>query len=175
MLERRDGTSSDYLEIAARLIRKRLYVEREFGMASKIGAYYSVGSEVPTMQIIQDVLRDRGEAYLPVVTGARTMEFGRITSLAGLRSGIHGVPEPRYFTAGTCPDVVIVPAVGVAPDGSRLGYGLGYYDAFLGTHKTGTTIATVLEKQIVKKIPADEHDIRIDMIITEKRTIRASR
>lgn len=174
MLDRRDSTSSDYLEIAARQIRKKLYKEKEFVEASSIGAYYSTGSEVPTGQMILDALRTR-DVYLPRVIDTRIMEFGQITSLDELRPGIYGVSEPKQSAANECPDVVIVPAVGASPDGSRLGYGLGYYDTFLRSHKVGTTIAIVLEKQIIRRLPTDDHDVRIDMIITEDRVIRPPR
>jgi len=63
--------------------------------------------------------------------------------------------------------------------GNRLGYGAGYYDKLL-SHKSKrlsktkgriTTIALAFEEQIAEKIPSEPHDIRVDLIVTDKRLI----
>ncbi|NNL58115.1 MAG: 5-formyltetrahydrofolate cyclo-ligase, partial [Nitrosopumilus sp.] len=56
----------------------------------------------------------------------------------------------------------------------RLGYGHGFYDRFLAENKT-TTISITLDKQIVKRIPKDDHDVLIDWIVTEDRMIQTQR
>ncbi|MCK5506006.1 MAG: 5-formyltetrahydrofolate cyclo-ligase, partial [Thermodesulfovibrionia bacterium] len=57
--------------------------------------------------------------------------------------------------------------------GNRLGYGEGYYDKLLSRSKINTSmIALAFEEQIAEKIPAEPHDIKVDMIITDKRLIK---
>jgi 5-formyltetrahydrofolate cyclo-ligase len=77
-------------------------------------------------------------------------------------------------------DIEIIPGIGFDLKGNRIGYGSGYYDKLL-SHKSmrhskkGGHFATVglaFEEQIVKRVPSEPHDIRVDMIITDQRLIR---
>lgn len=173
-LEKRDNTSFDLMNIASKQILKRLKKIRSFKDAQKIGAYYSIGSEIPTQDIIQEVLSSGKEMYLPRVTDSE-MEFRRIDDFSSLERGSFDIMEPRQ----DCPvdnslDVILVPTVGISPKGVRLGYGHGYYDRFLAKNKT-VTIALTLEKQIIRNIPKSEHDVLIDWIVTEDRTLESSK
>jgi len=61
----------------------------------------------------------------------------------------------------------------ISKSGDRLGYGRGYYDKFLSS--TGAVkISLTYSKQIVKSIPSESHDIKIDLIITEDEIIKVS-
>jgi len=68
-------------------------------------------------------------------------------------------------------DVVIVPAIALTRDGFRLGYGYGYFDRFLHGKKS-KTISLSYAKQIVRSFPHDNHDIKINCIVTEDEVIR---
>ena len=76
-------------------------------------------------------------------------------------------PEEKSF------DVILVPAIGLAKEGSRIGYGHGYYDKFLAD-KSVTKIALTYNKQIVKSIPYSDYDIKMDWIVSENESIRIS-
>ncbi|MEK7332217.1 MAG: 5-formyltetrahydrofolate cyclo-ligase, partial [Nitrospirota bacterium] len=59
--------------------------------------------------------------------------------------------------------------------GNRLGYGAAYYDKLLATMERKIPIvAPAYEEQIVEKIPAEPHDIKVDKIITDKRVIECT-
>ena len=64
-----------------------------------------------------------------------------------------------------------MPGVAFDLNRNRLGYGKGYYDRFLEKNSSLYTIALALECQIVDHIPANEHDIRPEYILTEERVI----
>ncbi len=67
-------------------------------------------------------------------------------------------------------DVVIVPLVAASSDGSRLGYGGGYYDRFLSKIRPDTiTIGLAYEMQVFDSIPTEEHDVKLNYIVTENR------
>ena len=178
LLERRDNTSSDLLAIAGQRIRRRLAGLGALAGAKKIGAYYSIGSEIPTPGIIGDLLSGGREVFLPKVTGGGTMTFRRITGLSGLEMGrgrSFDIMEPK----DSCPedndlDAILVPTVAISPAGVRLGYGYGFYDRFLGA-SNAVTVSLTLEKQLVRRIPSSDHDVAIDWIVTEDRTLRARR
>ena len=174
LLEKRDNTSFDLMKIASNKIQKKLKKIESFRNAQKIGAYYPIGSELLTQDIIQEALSSGKEVYLPKVIG-KEMEFRKITDFSSLEIGNYDIMEPRK----ECPtesnlEVILVPAIGISPQGIRLGYGYGYYDRFLSKNKT-VTISLILEKQIVKKIPKDDHDVLIDWIVTEDRVLKTSK
>lgn len=166
LLERRDSTSHDLLKITSEKIQKRLSKIFSFKNAKKIGAYYPVGSEVLTQDIIQELLSKGKEVYLPKVIGGN-MEFRKIMDFSSLEIGSFDIMEPKE----ECPvnnnlDVILVPTVGISQTGVRLGYGHGFYDKFLAKNKT-VAISLTLEKQIIKNIPKSDHDIIMDWIVTE--------
>ncbi len=170
LLEKRDNTSFDLLKIASEKMQKRLKKIYAFRDAQKIGVYYPIGSEILTQDIIQELLSNGKDVFLPKVIGKK-MEFRKISNFSSLEKGSFDIMEPK----DECPtdnslDVILVPTVGISPVGVRLGYGHGFYDKFLAEHKV-TTISLTLEKQIVKNIPKSEHDIIIDWIITEDRIL----
>ena len=70
-------------------------------------------------------------------------------------------------------DVILVPNIGMTRTGSRLGYGYGYYDRFLKNSDV-PSIALTYAKQIVKKVPTSENDVKIDWIVTENEIIDTS-
>lgn len=173
LLERRDTTSFDMMKIASSQIHKKLRKSKIFKDANKIGAYYPIGSEVLTQDIMQEVLSDGKELFLPKVK-ADKMEFRKITDFSSLEIGHFEIMEPK----DDCPsdnslDLLLVPTVGISEDGVRLGYGHGFYDKFLANNKI-ETISLTYEKQIIKKIPKSDHDILMNWILTEERFVKVS-
>ena len=172
LLERRDNTSGDLLEIAARKIQSRLKKIPAYVNAKRPGFYYSIGSEIPTQDIIQELLNVGRRVSLPKVLGS-DMEFREIDDFASLERGSFGIMEPKDRCHIASPDVVLVPAVGVSPDGARLGYGHGFYDRFLEKNDT-VSITLVLAKQLVRNIPSSVGDQKVDWIVTEDGIFRTS-
>ena len=85
-----------------------------------------------------------------------------------LRLGTFGIHEP----APECPifdrkklDLVLVPGVGFALNGFRLGRGKGYYDRLL-VELAGFKCGMAFEWQLAVEIPTESHDIRLDCILT---------
>ena len=174
LLERRDNTSFDLMKIASQKIQKKLRKIYAFKNAQKVGVYYPIGSEILTQDIVQELLSQGKEVFLPK-TRKDDMEFRRILDFSSLESGNFGIMEPKdSCDADNKLDVVLVPTVAITPTGVRLGYGHGYYDKFLADNKI-VTISLALEKQVVKKIPRSDHDITIDWIVTENRTIQTQK
>ena len=174
LLEKRDNTSFDLMKIASDKIAKKLKKIRAFRDAQKIGAYYPIGSEVQTQDIIQELLSQGKEVFLPRVSG-ENMDYKKISDFSSLESGSFDIMEPKIEceTLNNL-DLILVPTVGITPKGVRLGYGYGFYDRFLANHKT-LTISLTLEKQVVKNIPKSDHDVLIDWIVTEDNIIDTQR
>ena len=168
LLERRDATSFDLMKIASEKIHKKLRKNQIFHDAKKIGAYYPIGSEVLTQDIMQEILSVGKELYLPKMIEDE-IEFRKITDFSCLERGNFDIMEPK----DDCPvdnnlDLLLVPTVGISQDGVRLGYGHGFYDKFLSKNKI-ETISLIWEKQVIKKIPRSDHDVIMNWILTEDR------
>jgi 5-formyltetrahydrofolate cyclo-ligase len=63
-----------------------------------------------------------------------------------------------------------VPAIAYDANGNRVGRGKGYYDRLLAETKA-TKIGVGYDFQIVDSIDAEAHDIAVDMVITDRRSI----
>lgn len=179
LLARRDNTSAEMLAMVSEAVRRRLRHWPPLQNARLVGLYHSIGSEINTDGIIQDIQDSDKTLLLPVVlddpddSGSHPhMEFRVIRNERDLTLGSFGIMEPRTRCTVAVPDVVVVPAVAVTPNGHRLGYGRGYYDAYLQTNPIPSVAAT-LEKQVVKSIPTNSYDIPVDWVVTEGRLFEA--
>ena len=171
LLDIRDGLSLDFIKITSKEIQDNLREIDYFRAAETIGAYYSIGSEVQTQELLQSILNAGKNLALPKVV-KNDLVFKKISSLLELEQGNFSVMEPK----DRCEvvknlDAVIVPAIALSKDGYRLGYGFGYYDRYLHGKKS-TKIALSYAKQIVKSFPHDDHDIKMNFIVTEDGIIK---
>lgn len=88
-----------------------------------------------------------------------------------VRIGAYGIPEP----APACPifdlkklDLVLVPGIGFALNGFRLGRGKGFYDRLLAGIE-GCKCGVAFEWQLTVEIPSEAHDVCLDCILTPTR------
>ena len=71
-------------------------------------------------------------------------------------------------------DLIVIPALAASTDGTRLGQGGGWYDRALTHRSPGTpVVAVIFDDEVLEAgiIPAEPHDIPIDVIVTPTRTI----
>lgn len=96
-----------------------------------------------------------------------------------LRVGHYGVREPLLgarFPRGEI-DIVLIPGLAFDTRGGRIGFGAGFYDRLLkGLRPTVLKVGLAFDFQIADEpLPQDEHDIPMDLIITESSWIDAQR
>ena len=104
------------------------------------------------------------------------MEFVRIQSLDhDLQDGYMGIKKPVSDDYEIPQDgLLVMPGLAFDVTLNRIGYGGGFYDRYLvknGDRYYKTAIC--FDYQVLDDIPAEEFDIRPDMIITDKRIITA--
>ena len=173
LLEKRDSTSFDLMEIHSERILSKLMKTKVISEAESIGCYYSIGSEVQTIELISHLLNEKKSVSLPKIS-SNTMSFRMIDDLSRLEKGEFDIPEPKdNAPIQEKHDVILVPCVGLDNEGNRIGYGQGFYDKYL-EGDNAIKIALSYSKQIVKSIPISTEDIKMDWIITEKDVIKTS-
>lgn len=90
---------------------------------------------------------------------------------------ILGMPYPTSGVLGPMAihdaDLLLIPAALVARDGSRLGWGRGYFDRTLGSMESRPpTFAVVYDHEVVDSVPTEPHDQTVDGAITQSGVIR---
>jgi 5-formyltetrahydrofolate cyclo-ligase len=186
LLRKRDNIESKEKRKKNAAIRKRLYASTDFRNAKRILFYASFRSEAATIQCIVHTLKLKKRVMLPLVDRKKKrLRIFQIKNISDLSYGFMGIPEPAAHKPHERSlddlDIAIIPGAGFDPEGNRLGYGAGYYDKLMsGITKKGSgirgkglpvLIALAFEEQIVPKILSETHDVKMDKIITDKRTI----
>ena len=173
LLEKRDATSAELRGIVSERIHENLKKNSSFVNAQNIACYFPICSEVDTHDIMLDVLEQGKSLLLPKIIGDN-IEFHIVSNLEKLEKGRFEIMEPKDSCERTKKiDCVLIPTVGVSKSGVRLGYGHGYYDRFL-LSTDAMKISLTYSKQVIKSIPNDSHDIKMDWIVTEDENIKIS-
>ena len=83
----------------------------------------------------------------------------------------YGILEPNEYACEVSIDLLdalIVPGLAFTVDGKRLGYGGGYYDKLLSMKSfKAFAIGFCFKFQIIKDLPTEIHDRKVDYIITD--------
>ena len=142
-----------------------------FAQVDRIACYLSMGTEPGTGPLITGLLKRGADVIVPVTSSEdRQMEWVLFDPAAPLRLSTIGIPEPDGPRLGhdALEDVglVIVPAMAVDHAGNRLGRGAGYYDRALAS-VTAPVCAVVHANELMESVPNDDHDVRVQMAVTE--------
>lgn len=178
VLNRREALGSAAVSRKSQLIRERFRSLAEYQTARTVMLFATFGSEVDTFGVISDALHDGKTVVLPKVDRQRKeLRLYRILDPAELQPGCMKIPEPAVGEDRRVSpeeiDLVAVPGVAFDYSGARIGYGGGYYDRLLGgMHKLPQLVVLAFEEQIVDEVPRESHDVLIDLIVTDQRTIR---
>lgn len=135
-------------------------------------------SEPGTSALI-DLLRQRNiRVLLPRVEGD-ALAWVELTDVTTFTSSALGMQEPAIVSIthalSDC-DAIVLPALAVASDGSRLGQGGGFYDRALQgvpLHSDGgpVRIGLIFDDEVLAELPLEAHDCRLDHAITPERIL----
>jgi len=149
--------------------------------ADLLVAYHNIGAEVDTAVLLEVIIASGRGAALPYCRDDGSIGLGRIWSpREDVVPGRHGVMEPADRLKGNVraeqAGAVICPGVAFDENCGRLGRGGGYYDRFLRQIKGDSLIiGCAFDCQISPSpLPMDEHDVPMDVVITEKRAFPKS-
>jgi len=134
-------------------------------------------NEVDTHSLIREALSGNIRVLVPSTDFDRNeLIISEIKDMRELAPARYGLLEPRRGSlVPTDPgkaDIIIVPGVAFDRHCRRIGFGGGYYDRLLADSKA-TTIALGYEGQMVERVPVDDNDMPVDIIVTESGVYRA--
>ena len=166
-----------YDKAAGEDIARRLTAHPAWAAADSVFCYVGRRGEIDTRPLLRAALEAGKTLAVPLCMGPGMMQARAVRSLEELApAGPYGIPEPPP-EAPAVPlediDLAIVPCVGAAADGRRLGRGGGYYDRFLARY-TGSALLLCRERLLCPDIPREAHDICIPAVITEKGRLGAA-
>lgn len=121
---------------------------------------------------LASIARKRGmRVAFPICDPAtERMEFRYLEKDQRLHPGAYGIPEPPKDAERCIPDkntLCILPALAMDVQGTRIGYGKGYYDRFLADFP-GMAVCAIYEKMLQRRLPREEHDRPIPWLCTER-------
>lgn len=136
-----------------------------------IYTYMAIGSEVDTISMMQEFIRQGKKLAVPKVEGD-VIAFYEIQSVKDCKPGLWGILEPvSYKAPAQDAGLILLPGLAFDEKGNRLGYGGGYYDKYLKSRPDCICAALSYELQILEEVPHEEHDCRVDYIVTPERII----
>ena len=151
-------------------IEKRVLSSGDFAAAGSIFIYLSTEAEPSTARIIEKALSLGKQVAVPVCGENGLMTFVTLHEKTVFRSNRFGILQP--LTGQTVypeneTDLCIMPCVAASENGNRLGHAGGYYDRFLAENPCRKMLLC-FSPLILPGIPAEEHDIRPDVIVTDR-------
>ncbi len=178
MIAQRNNLKPEEITKKSKIIGEKLFALPEIKKAKTILFFVSFRNEVETRPLIEKSISLGKRVILPRINKEKKeLDLYAINNLEELIPGTWNIPEPdpRKTNIVTLKeiDTVIVPGVVFDENGNRIGYGGGYYDRLLSkifqTHKT--FIGLCFDFQIKKSIPQEANDVRINFLLTEKRSL----
>jgi len=171
--QKRASLTESERQSCSECITYRLFNMHEFQQAKIVFVYISWSTEVATHQIIKRLLSIGKKVLVPKIIDKETMVAQSLEDWEDLKPGTLGIltPSKGHITDETV-DLAITPGLGFTERGHRIGFGAGYYDRWFSAHDVHLKVALAFENQIVDELPVEETDIPVDMILTEKRTIK---
>ena len=173
-LARRDALSDEARANAAQALAARV-LPVDVVNDTVVSGYWPIRNEIDPMPLMRHLAARGARLALPVITGRdQPLVFRAWTADAQLLRGQLGIMEPSPQSATLEPDIVLVPLAAFDRAGHRIGYGAGHYDRTLlqlRASKPIVAIGLAFAVQEIETIPTLPHDVRLDYMLTEDRTI----
>lgn len=147
--------------------------------AQRVSCYLPVGTEPDTRPFLGWAREQGVEVLLPSARADGLMDWIRDQGDETV-IGAHGIPEPQGerlspLSVGET-DLMLIPACAVDLRGTRLGWGLGYFDRCLEPMTERPPVFAVLyEDEIVDSLPREAHDIPVTGAVTSERILYLDR
>ena len=157
LLAARRSRTPDELTAARSGIRAAVLSQARALRWSAVAAYVPMATEPGSVELLDGLAGLEVRVIVPVVLGDRDLSWSAWAADAG-ELGVEAI---------TTVDAVLVPALAVAGDGTRLGRGGGSYDRALARTRAGVPIAALLfDGELVDALPRDPWDLPVSAVVT---------
>ncbi len=173
ILNIRNNMDGELAAQKSRVIIDKVKSTEEYKNSKSIMVYMDFKNEVNTKMFISEALKEGKKVIIPYTDIKNVVIIPvEIDSLDDLVECKFGYLEPRKEKINNPYDVdkidlILVPGVAFDKKRNRVGFGKGFYDRLL-KNRRAKAIALAYEFQVLDEVPADEHDVKMDMIITEE-------
>lgn len=133
----------------------------------KLFSYMALAEEPDLLDAMKTAKTWGWKVYIPAVLEPPKMEAALWTKQLTKTSLGFYQPQELSVIAPEELSVLWIPGVAFDSEGYRLGMGGGFYDRFLQSTK-GVKIGIGWSFQLIKEIPKETHDFKMDLVITEK-------
>jgi 5-formyltetrahydrofolate cyclo-ligase len=141
-----------------------------------IGGYWPTQSEVDIRPLITYFDQQGYACALPVIQSVDQPLIFRAWRPGDLLiSGLYSILTPDETAPVITPTILLVPLLGFDRRGYRLGQGGGFYDLTLANLRKSDYIRAIgiaFDCQETEAIPHQDHDERMDYIVTPTRVIK---
>ena len=168
--------ASDITQLSESIL-KLAHKGLDISTCEALGGYFAANNEVSIEAIIKTRLQKKLTTTFPVISSNQSMAMVNPENLKKLSKNKFNILEPVSGNE-VLPiehDMIIVPTVGVDKNGFRVGYGGGYYDRLLkpilDKKNRPLIIGLVYDFQLIDDLINEEHDIKLDVVVTEKQVI----
>ena len=134
-----------------------------------IMAYSSTALEIQLGEFFLTALSHGKILAVPFIRG-REMFAAELSSVDELEIGAYGIltvknADDKIIDAKKI-DCIVTPGLAFDANCNRLGKGGGYYDKFFVNAVNAKKIALAYDCQLVDKVPVEQHDMPVDVVIT---------
>jgi 5-formyltetrahydrofolate cyclo-ligase len=140
-----------------------------------VAGYSPIRSEIEPGPLMRRLETQGARLALPtIIARDNPLMFRAWSAAEALVPGSFGILEPPPDAPQLMPDVVLVPLAAFDRAGHRIGYGAGHYDrtfAQLRAVKPFVAIGVAFDTQEIDAVPMQPHDVALDFVLTETRTI----
>ena len=168
-LAARDALSSAQRAAAAEAIAAR-GLPVEIAPGTVVSGYSPIRSEIDLVPLMRALASKGARLALPAVLArGKSLAFRAWSPNDRLMLGPLGILEPSPAAAEVVPNIMLVPLAAFDRQGHRIGYGAGHYDHTLAHLRKVKPIAIGLAfaAQEIEAIPAMQHDVALDFVLTE--------
>ena len=168
--EKKRQMSKEEITNLSKMVFERLEQTSAFLENDTIYTYVSYNQEVDTKTWMEHLFQIGKKVAVPNVIG-EDMKFYYISSKEQLVSGYQGILEPvTTECADGAPGLFLMPGLAFDYSMHRCGYGGGFYDRYLKKYVDVSLkkVAVAYSFQIYEQIPVEEHDEKVDLLVSEK-------
>jgi 5-formyltetrahydrofolate cyclo-ligase len=165
----RAALSDEVRAEAAKLVATHFFESIAYAPEDVIAGYWRIRDELDCQPILIRLMDSGQKVVLPVVEGDEAPLDLRVWEAdAPLYEAGFGTLAPSDLAPRAAPDIVLMPLLGFDSEGTRLGYGGGYYDRTLAVlPKRPMLVGLAFAAQELPHIPREPHDVPLDAIVTE--------